>query len=475
MSLWNLRNYEIFAHRGYYGDNTIAGFEKCVKKGYHVESDSVQTADGTVFMSHDRQTTDADGNTVYVADMTDAEFRTYWPDAPTFQEFAEFMQANPNTLAYFDPYGGLATLLPIAKNAGILDRIMVTTSNTTSEYVDIYPELSYMYTGTDVTNDSDLDKLRTSKNIVSVNNIADNSNGAFFTYSQWYNINASTLADAIARGATWFCPAVNGEALDQFADALKEYTAPGYLHKDMLTEIADAIRGHTGETDEIYARNFASQVRKLITVATDAVAESLDITIVQANYVPSFRGYVPLEKITVDMAGFTGMPGMSYFAMAGASGGKIVIKNCADVANLTDLLRNAVNIAEVEFEGGVYPSGSLTRVCQYVGSDATLLGVATQNIDTVTIKGIYLDNVTGFSSLALGAALYVNILWEGTLTVDVTANSAKFTAASINSLVECLADYSEGEAHTLTLGTTNLAKVTEENLALAAARNWTVT
>lgn len=470
---WNLRNYEIFAHRGYYGDNTIAGFEKCVEKGYHIESDSVQTADGTVFMSHDRQTTDTAGNTIYVANMTDAEFRSYWPNAPTFQEFAVFMQANPDTLVYFDPYGGLDALLPIAKNAGILDRIMISTPQTTSAYIEQYPELSYGHNGATIVSDVELDGLRTPQNIVSVIG-RDNADGAFFISMAWYQLDASTLADAVANGATWFCPAVNGTHLDEFAEALKEYTAPGYAQTEMLTQVGDAIRSKTGGTNEIYARNFPSQIRKMTTVAADAVAESLEITVVQANYAPSFRGYVPLEKITVDMAGFNGMPGTSFFAMAGASGGKIIVKNCADGASINDLLRNAINIAEIEFEGGVYPSGTISRVCQYVGYDTPLLSICEQNIDTVTVKGIHLDNVTSFSNVGSGASLNLNILWEGTLTVDVTANSAKYTAASINNLVSCLADYSGGEAHTLTIGATNLAKVTDENKALAAARNWTL-
>lgn len=481
---WNLKNFEIFAHRGYYGSNTIESFQAAVDHGYHVESDIVCTADGTVFMEHDRTIQDGEGNTINVSSATDAQFRAAKPNQPTFTEFCEFMVANPDTLAYFDPYGGLDIALPIAKQYGIVDRLMVSTNSLTgwTQTLKDYPELSYNFTApSTITGEADLDPLCTGQNIVSVS--GGNEERKFHRCFHWYQLNASNVGDAIAAGATWFCPNANNANLDAFAEKLKEYTAPGYKQADMFTEIADAIRGHTGETEEIYARNFASQVRKLKTVAEEYKATVINYTAI-GNIIPNLRGFTDAETIILDMNKYAsgGIPTPAYMAMGGVNGGKIIYKNFVTPypGKLGDLLRNANNVAEVVFEGGIYPTG-LNQVGNYFGAyDAATKAGFPHNCEGCTVRGIHLDNIVdgGFSNIGGNTGENrLNILWEGTLYANgcsLNSGATSFTPESVNALVSCLADYSLGETHTLTLGAKHLAKVTDENKALAAARNWTL-
>ena len=469
VSKWNLRNYEIFAHRGYDGTNTLQSFDNAVLHGYHVECDIVQTADGTVFINHDRSVND-NGTTVYVAEMTDAVFRTYFPNQPTASEFITWMQNNPNTLASISPYQGINTFLAQCVNAGIDDRIIFDCMPN-EDIVSEYPRVSWCVPSSNVTTNEGLDKYRTPLNIVSSDECEDNSNGEFPIMRQWSQCGVNELPSLIAKGVTWFCPSGNGVAIDDFAEALKEYTPPNYSNSFMINECVKALRSKNSKIGDIYGRNIPSEIRKLKVSSGDTdVTQATSLTTTQYSNTQgaSLRGLVSVNEVIIDVNGFTSIGGIAYVALSGENGGKVVYKNCSNVTSLSDMLRNAMNIRELEFEGGIYPT-TITRLCQYFGNESSLSFV-TQNFNAVTIKGIHLDNLTSVN-YGVGASLSLNILWEGTLKESLSFIN-KLTSDSVNALVSCLADYSSGEQHTLTLGTNNLPKVTEENLALATSRNW---
>lgn len=52
--------------------------------------------------------------------------------------------------------------------------------------------------------------------------------------------------------------------------------------------------------------------------------------------------------------------------------------------------------------------------------------------------------------------------------------STRFTREALVEVINNCADLTDGTAHTLTMGSTNLAKLTEEDKAIAAAKNWTL-
>lgn len=474
MNHWNLRNYELFAHRGYYGNSTIAGFEKCAEKGYYVETDIVQTADGTVFMAHDRSTTDASGNAVYVKDMTDAEFRTYWPNAPTSDEFVSFMLEYPEMLASVSAYQGLDAFLAQIATAGVDDRIIFDAATITSDILRMYPKVSWIINYVDGMTDADLDKYRTPYNIVSIQEREDNSDGEFHVSRQWSDVTVNTIADLVDKGHTWFCSSCNESALDALAEALAEYTPPNYSQTSMLTEIADAIRSKNGSEGEIVARNFPSQIRKLKTASDAEPASELNWAYMGAtsSLIAQFKGHFPeIAVLNIDMAdGAVGIPNPTY-AMFHTAGCTININNCASATLSSDFCRQTNNVKEINFDG-VYPT-TLTRFLYQLNSGN--FGQDSFWTDEVKVTGIYLDNLTTVNSgiSQSNTKCQVNVVWEGTLknSIDVTG---KLTADSVNRLISCLADYSEGESHTLTLGSTLLALVTEESQAIATARNWTL-
>ena len=52
--------------------------------------------------------------------------------------------------------------------------------------------------------------------------------------------------------------------------------------------------------------------------------------------------------------------------------------------------------------------------------------------------------------------------------------SNNLTHDSLAAMINNLYDYSGGTAHTLTIGATNLAKLSAEEIAAATAKNWTI-
>ena len=66
--------------------------------------------------------------------------------------------------------------------------------------------------------------------------------------------------------------------------------------------------------------------------------------------------------------------------------------------------------------------------------------------------------------------------WTKNLLLSDNSSSftKKLTHDSMVAMIAALKDYSEGTAHTLTLGATNLARLSEDEKAVATAKNWTL-
>lgn len=100
------------------------------------------------------------------------------------------------------------------------------------------------------------------------------------------------------------------------------------------------------------------------------------------------------------------------------------------------------------------------------------------NLVTITelvFSGDFVHNNANFQ----GVRNLENITFGGTITQSGLNLSycTKLTADSMLSLFNCLADYSEdtsGATHTVTLGTTNLNKLTNEQKAVATQKGWTL-
>ena len=98
----------------------------------------------------------------------------------------------------------------------------------------------------------------------------------------------------------------------------------------------------------------------------------------------------------------------------------------------------------------------------------------TTNLHTIPL--LKFDGVTNCTQMFQRASSLANVTFAGTW--DLTGLNLSFsplTVESILSLFATLADYSaSGGTYTLTLGTTNLKKLTDEQKAIATEKGWTL-
>lgn len=94
-----------------------------------------------------------------------------------------------------------------------------------------------------------------------------------------------------------------------------------------------------------------------------------------------------------------------------------------------------------------------------------------------TIKGIDLTNATSVTDIFSGTGLQ-NIIFNGVIKITgLVLNSIYLTHDSLMSAINALYDYaSEGSTstYTLKLGSTNLAKLTDAEKAIATQKGWTL-
>lgn len=104
-------------------------------------------------------------------------------------------------------------------------------------------------------------------------------------------------------------------------------------------------------------------------------------------------------------------------------------------------------------------------------------GVFINSSNLVTIEKIILhSNQTTFSNWFSNCTALENIIFEGTINAnnfDIHW-STKLTHDSLMSIINCLADRSGQSAYTVTLGTENLAKLTDAEKAIATQKGWTL-
>ena len=97
--------------------------------------------------------------------------------------------------------------------------------------------------------------------------------------------------------------------------------------------------------------------------------------------------------------------------------------------------------------------------------------------ELVTIDYIHFSGTTNsHNSPFIGCSKLENVTFGGQnkSTGLSFSNCSKLTVDSMLSLFDCLYDFSGSTAKSVTLGSTNLAKLTDEQKAIAIAKNWTL-
>ena len=93
-----------------------------------------------------------------------------------------------------------------------------------------------------------------------------------------------------------------------------------------------------------------------------------------------------------------------------------------------------------------------------------------------TIRSLDITNVTSYTSTFYACYALENITFVGTVKVDLSfLYSEKLTHESLMSIINALYDFSSdtsGTAHTLKLGTKNLAKLTQAEKDIITNKGW---
>ena len=169
----------------------------------------------------------------------------------------------------------------------------------------------------------------------------------------------------------------------------------------------------------------------------------------------------------------------NYFAFEDPNG-EYVIKNLnsslsGSQMNAADSFRAAPAFKVVDL-GGMAPATMTRWFKDWHSSQNGLFPTA-----PIIVRNLRLDNLSSvsdsFSVNTTSSWHYHNfdVYFTGELKNNLTMSSCSaFNADSWNRLIECLYDYSEGTAHTLTVGSTILAMIDATHQAMAAARGWTL-
>lgn len=184
-------------------------------------------------------------------------------------------------------------------------------------------------------------------------------------------------------------------------------------------------------------------------------------------YSDLFRGCLSLINVSVPMTWanmFTDCTNMKTVVVGNISGsgnlGDFVFSGCTSLTTAAIRSRNGgqtlgngyfsncTALKTVIFEGQMYSSTFAS-----IGSYNPFYGC--KALEDLQIPEGWTENLV----LSNGTSYYTNVL----------------THDSMVAMIANLYDYSGGTAHTLTLGAANLARLSEEEIAVATAKNWTVT
>lgn len=149
-----------------------------------------------------------------------------------------------------------------------------------------------------------------------------------------------------------------------------------------------------------------------------------------------------------------------------------MFSNCTNLMQVP--LLNTANV--VHFDEMFYNCSSLTVVPQF---DTTNLYSANLMFGgcskLVSVPLLDFTNAKELRSMLLGCSELTDLKGFTNLSVNLDLSSSrKLTADSIMNVINQAADLSETDNATLTLGTTNISKLTEEQIAIATSKGWTL-
>lgn len=200
----------------------------------------------------------------------------------------------------------------------------------------------------------------------------------------------------------------------------------------VFTDIANAIRGKKGTTDQIKPINMADEIMNLTSGGGRSLKALLDATKSCYYLFNQYKGTSVNGLISYsDTSNVTNMSHMFYC--------------CSSLTTIPQLDTSKVKI----MDGMFYNCSSLTTVPQLDVSSVTDMSNIFKNCSS--LKSILMTGING----------YLNI-----------SASTNFEKSDLVTILNNLATVTSTK--TLTMGSTNLAKLTDEEKAIATNKGWTL-
>lgn len=140
---------------------------------------------------------------------------------------------------------------------------------------------------------------------------------------------------------------------------------------------------------------------------------------------------------------------------------QVPLLNTANVMHFDDMFYNCTSLTTIpQFNtANLYSAQLMFGGCSKLVSLPLLDFTKAEQLRSMLLGCSELTDLKGFINLAVNLDL---------------SSSRKLTAESLMNVINQAADLSETDNATLTLGTTNIAKLTEEQIAIATSKGWTL-
>lgn len=132
--------------------------------------------------------------------------------------------------------------------------------------------------------------------------------------------------------------------------------------------------------------------------------------------------------------------------------------------NLPNLFMNNTNIKNIDLSNAT----GFVSTTMYGWFDKCI------SLETLNLSGIDMSAVTNTQYMFMGCVSLKNLILTGATLPGVSFSLSAATLLTVESLVAVMAALPTVSSATLTIGATNKAKLTEEQLAVATGKGWTV-
>ena len=225
--------------------------------------------------------------------------------------------------------------------------------------------------------------------------------------------------------------------------------------QDFLTDVANAIRTKTQTTEPINAQDFSAKILN-ISSGGNTLKNLLDAT-KRADYL--FYGYNETSADDLikysDTEYVVSTKRMFYFCT------KLTSIPFFDTSNVSDM-------GEM-----FYQCQNITTIPQFNTSKTNIMNSMFQGCKQLTIiPALDVSNVNNMYNIFSGCSSLKSILMTGINTNFSISSSTKFEESDLVTILNNLATVTTTQ--TLTMGATNLAKLTDEDKAIATNKGWTL-